>query len=214
MLQIQGLVFDVVHSLSPCFERKNFELGSTPFGTAHILLDIWNNMCGHSVFNLRTDYNVLGSSALVAFLDTIYAGWEPPYFIRFGSDRIGHRKYKRFFDGISYLRQILPPVPIGDDVKVLNNEGWADLWRVKAVMKATDRRFVITSNGYYALCPRLVEKGDLVVVLMGCTTPFILRPFGENYHLVGECYVHGIMQGQALSMLEKGHMTLTDFRIV
>ncbi|KAK8121777.1 heterokaryon incompatibility protein-domain-containing protein [Apiospora sp. TS-2023a] len=89
-----------------------------------------------------------------------------------------------------------------------------DSWKKAYNNAAMNRRFALTAGGHYALCPHLVEEGDIVVVLMGQRTPFILRPRGDDYLLVGECYVHGIMQGQALSMLEKGEKTLRDFRIL
>ena len=72
----------------------------------------------------------------------------------------------------------------------------------------------MTAGEHYALCPHLVEKGDLVVVLMGYITPFLLRPAGDGFLLVGECYVHGIMQGQSVSALGRGEKTLRDFRIL
>ena len=38
----------------------------------------------------------------------------------------------------------------------------------------------------------------LVAIIYRAPKPFILRPKGENYQLVGECYVHGIMDGEAM----------------
>jgi hypothetical protein len=36
-------------------------------------------------------------------------------------------------------------------------------------------------------------------VLIGSKSPFILRPVvGGKYRFIGECYVHGIMFGEAL----------------
>jgi hypothetical protein len=40
----------------------------------------------------------------------------------------------------------------------------------------------------------------VVCVLYGGQTPFILRPKVERYQFIGECYVHGIMEGEALDL--------------
>ncbi len=48
------------------------------------------------------------------------------------------------------------------------------------------------------LGPAILRKGDLCCVLFGAQVPFILRSVGENYQLVGETYVHGIMKGEAM----------------
>jgi hypothetical protein len=44
--------------------------------------------------------------------------------------------------------------------------------------------------------------GDVVCVLSGGDVPFILRQVGNKgeYKLIGECYVAGIMHGEALDM--------------
>ena len=65
-------------------------------------------------------------------------------------------------------------------------------------LATTGRRFFTTRNGYIGLAPRSTTVGDLVCVLKGANVPFILRRKGENYVIVGECYCHGIMDGEAM----------------
>lgn len=49
--------------------------------------------------------------------------------------------------------------------------------------------------------PRSMQPNDIVVVLRGGNTPFILRKgIDEQYHLVGEAYVHGILKGEAVRL--------------
>ncbi|CAG9986683.1 unnamed protein product [Clonostachys byssicola] len=60
----------------------------------------------------------------------------------------------------------------------------------------------ITSQGYIGQAPQSVEigrdKGDKVVLIAGCHVPFILRPQVEGrYSVVGDCYLHGVMDGEA-----------------
>jgi hypothetical protein len=45
-----------------------------------------------------------------------------------------------------------------------------------------------------------LRAGDVVCVLLGGNMPFILRPGAEvgTYGYVGQAYVHGFMDGEAL----------------
>jgi hypothetical protein len=43
--------------------------------------------------------------------------------------------------------------------------------------------------------------------------PFILRPEGIYYTLVGECYVHGIMDGEVLEAAQGGLIQLQEFSL-
>lgn len=47
------------------------------------------------------------------------------------------------------------------------------------------------------LCPSDVERGDKICVLYGCSVPVILRQVNAYHILIGECFVHGIMEGEA-----------------
>jgi hypothetical protein len=54
--------------------------------------------------------------------------------------------------------------------------------------------------------PRTTMEGDIVCILFGCSVPVILRRVvqegpREMYRLVGECYVHGYMEGEAFDGL-------------
>lgn len=61
------------------------------------------------------------------------------------------------------------------------------------------RNFCVTSKGYIGIVPPKTEVGDKVCILFGGKSPFLLRDAGGGKHvLVGECYVHGIMNGEAL----------------
>jgi len=65
------------------------------------------------------------------------------------------------------------------------------------------RRFFITERGFMGLGPRRLLKGDVVVVLLGGSVPFVMRPKGSGYMLLGEAYVHGIMGGEAVEARRK-----------
>lgn len=54
-----------------------------------------------------------------------------------------------------------------------------------------------TVNGYLAAVPYIAKAGDCIAILAGVDFPFVLRPTEDHYRLVGPCYVHGIMRGEA-----------------
>jgi hypothetical protein len=58
------------------------------------------------------------------------------------------------------------------------------------------RRLVRTERGYLGLVPQEAKRGDHVAILKGGRTPFIVRPRGSSWELVGECYIHGVMDGE------------------
>lgn len=86
-------------------------------------------------------------------------------------------------------------------------------------LSARGRRFAVTEAGYMALVPELARPGDVVAVIFGLEVPFLLRKDGDHgkveeqgtYQLVGECYVHGIMDGEVVKD-KKG--TEMEFRIL
>jgi len=73
------------------------------------------------------------------------------------------------------------------------------------------RRLCVTTKGYVGAVTPLAEVGDEIVVFAGMQTPSVLRRVdNKQYQFVGECYVHGLMNGEAL------HPTFSrrDFEIV
>lgn len=56
----------------------------------------------------------------------------------------------------------------------------------------------VTSQGYIGSVPLNTKIGDKVAIPAGCKAPFLLREEDRGrYYLVGDCYIHGIMDGEA-----------------
>ncbi|KAK0512926.1 hypothetical protein JMJ35_004943 [Cladonia borealis] len=61
------------------------------------------------------------------------------------------------------------------------------------------RSLFTTEEGHIGLAPGAAKPGDRVCVLLGSDAPFLLHPTGDKqYQLVGHCYTHGVMSGEAL----------------
>jgi hypothetical protein len=71
----------------------------------------------------------------------------------------------------------------------------------KAFYRASwGRTMFITKQGYMGIGPYTIKSGDKVVILKGGKTPYILRKKRDHHVFVGECYVHGIMHGEAFGV--------------
>lgn len=63
---------------------------------------------------------------------------------------------------------------------------------------ARSRALFTMDSRYFGFGPKRTTAGGQVFLLIGSDLPFILRPAGEKFELVGACYVHGIMYGEGL----------------
>ena len=76
--------------------------------------------------------------------------------------------------------------------------GNATSWASEARNTTWGHSFFTTKKGYMGLGSQAMRVGDVVTILAGSEVPLILRQAGEIFHLVGESYVHGIMNGEAV----------------
>lgn len=70
---------------------------------------------------------------------------------------------------------------------------------IASLQRLMNRRLFITSSGNLGLGPANMMRGDTVAILFGGNVPYILRPLEKHqWHFVGECYLDGYMNGEAL----------------
>ena len=91
--------------------------------------------------------------------------------------------------------------------------------RVERTMQG--RRIMFTEKGFMGWAPDniwgssddQVRLGDLVCIIFGCSTPIIVRPpkTGTYFQVLGEGYVEGCMDGQAMSFLLSGECRVQRF---
>ncbi|KAF5565840.1 heterokaryon incompatibility 6 OR allele [Fusarium phyllophilum] len=86
------------------------------------------------------------------------------------------------------------------DKEVLDQDG--SLYESTMHHVSWHRRLFLTEGGYLGLAHPSVKPGDEVILLSGGRVPFVVRKSSLNeqacYHIVGEAYMHGIMDGELL----------------
>lgn len=192
---------------------------------------IWLSVCGHTNFDMETKYHPAASlcrgggdvtqaaedeSAIFAYVQTlsnacVAVAWQDnhPY------PSIPKRQW--LAHGAAYLVHATDGASsnsrISKELQDLAEMGDVAKWARAAYGASSNRVFATTSNGYYILGPKIMEPGDLVCVLKGAQIPFCLRPWGGKYLLVGECYMHGVMDGRLMETAEADGTSKT-FEIV
>jgi hypothetical protein len=160
---------------------------------------LWRDVCGKERLGLSDKYSDGQQTAFYAFMQTLSNGcvavsWQEgrPYAAIDEAEWLAH--------GAAYVVHAL-----GDNNRVdpcirdvASAEG-SGKWSRAANGATSNRKFARTASGLYVLGPATMEPGDVVCVLLGGKMPFCLRPWGVSYLLVGECYVHGYMNGEAIA---------------
>lgn len=95
---------------------------------------------------------------------------------------------------------------------------------------ALGRDIVVTVKGYLGLAPKGCQSGDKVAVMAGGAVPIILRKVAveeredqslslevaadASYEVIGDAYVHGIMDGQAFGLCRRDGQQLDQLNLV
>ena len=92
---------------------------------------------------------------------------------------------------------------------------WDAYTRFRKVV--TERQFVTTEGGRFGWVPDTasgsredqVQRGDSFVVVLGCSVPLVVRRcLDGTYQVLGDGYVQGFMDGEALQIVEDGSVKL------
>nr|POE62968.1 heterokaryon incompatibility protein 6, or allele [Quercus suber] len=76
---------------------------------------------------------------------------------------------------------------------------------------AQERDFFSTSNGFIGLGRSNMKVGDEIIVPFGASRPFIVRPCGQHYVLIGDAVVPGIMSGQLMNLYQEAGLQAQRF---
>ncbi|KIX03068.1 uncharacterized protein Z518_06618 [Rhinocladiella mackenziei CBS 650.93] len=93
----------------------------------------------------------------------------------------------------------------------------ADLTNIPAFHDAIDnmdtfvlKQFCVSARGYFGLVPHITKSSDVIAIVKGLDIPVVLRPVGEYFIHLGDCYVHGMMEFQAGTLIEEFRVRIRD----
>ena len=101
----------------------------------------------------------------------------------------------------------------GDDIYFAES-GLRSIWLMSNADAMDGRKYFISNKHYLGLVPDASQEGDSICIFIGGKTPFVIRPAGENYQLIGACYVHGVMYGEAMEDFEKQGRKMQDIVLI
>ncbi|KAF2854511.1 HET-domain-containing protein [Plenodomus tracheiphilus IPT5] len=172
-LHVRGAVFDEVTMLD-----------DLAFGALQFIQDISRY--------LKTRFNVTGREAYVGGGD-----WEHAIWLTYIMDQILVHSH-----GETNSRRATP-----EDYTLWQNGTLKD----PIPDYRNSFRFFMSKKGYVGFGPRNTQIGDTVSILLGGSVPFVLRRRNiqaalpeqrPEYGYIGHCYVHGIMDGEALEGMD------------
>jgi hypothetical protein len=119
-----------------------------------------------------------------------------------------------------YRRACLECLTHVDNVGNLNTNKFRNVEDTPATMKlflkrvrnvVWNRRFFLTAGKrrhgvLYGIAPPKASNNDIICILFGCSVPVVLRKVSDDrYNFIGECYVHGMMDGESLPLKMPEH---------
>jgi hypothetical protein len=221
-LFVRGHVVDTIENIGPFMDIPRTGSGETGKEELKVLMKA-----------LEDSYSLFSSSARInhpythvspaqplneVFLRTLIGDRsptkrpaEPPFvghvrgFERRAYMQLGLKPQERFKD-------IWADEPAADDkMDPIEYLATARRLRLGLIRGGMRRRFCVSEKGYVGLVPPFAREGDIICVALGVQTPLVFRKLkltqdqrGSRYHLVGETYIHGLMDGEALG---GGHET-------
>ncbi|XWX00550.1 hypothetical protein V2A60_008570 [Cordyceps javanica] len=210
-LQIKGKHIDTIKLVSWVIRGDSFHVRRQREDATHPMVALWQRICRQ-----KAPVHLSASSPNGSY----YPTGEPPFLAlaqcltNAGVGMNRTRDYstvsasEHLANAAAYLgrtaRRSDPMV--SEEIRELGRDGGGDAfkWSHEASLTSRHRRLGLSAQGHYVLGPDSMEPGDVVVVLYGGTAPFVLRRRGQRsedgWILVGECYVHGMMNGEALAM--------------
>lgn len=88
---------------------------------------------------------------------------------------------------------------------------WLDFAAKARDMRRQSQTFQTTSR-HIGLGPVEIQPGDQICVLFGARLPFPIRKPDKHWLWVGECFLHGLMNGEAIERWKDGNLQAQTFQ--
>ena len=111
--------------------------------------------------------------------------------------------YSHSYEALKRVYNEMPAINSAGRMAEMNESLWQDVWnsdlfREPMEMNGMGRRFCVTQAGFCGWVHLAAREGDVVVALWGTRSLFTLRVVEGGYRLMGDCYLHGLMEGEGL----------------
>ena len=178
LLSVKGVISATVS------KAENMVFQDSPFA----------EICRVAPPNVEHGAYITGETQMNAFVTTIYASY---YRHTFRPPRLDLPEFEEIRDFVLAVlphRDYVLPIPADSPIPSPLRMASMILYACK------NRSFISTKEGYIGLAPKAAEPGDQVAIILGCRKPMLLRPTlsGLQYQVVGECFVNGLSNGEAL----------------
>ncbi|KAF1847250.1 uncharacterized protein K460DRAFT_55871 [Cucurbitaria berberidis CBS 394.84] len=206
LLGLEGNVFDEVTNVGAIYESDDKLLDFNVWLIA--FFKFWKDctkalLHWESISEARSGklYPPTGETMLDAYWQTITGGWQVGGHELSSSTYVKWDSYHR---PAASLRRL-----VGRSIATTSAYGWltVGLCVCKQMYRpipelgfdftlATNRRFIRSKKGFMGLVPAETRSGDKIALFKGGGSPLIIRAHGENWELVGDSYVHGMMNAE------------------
>lgn len=200
-LEIEGVILDTIDTKididgSAWFDSRN----QVP--AEHPVVDFWRRQ------NTSPTKYPTEEPSIKAFAAVLTAGLDC------SANKATEKREEFYADFTSYVFRLLQVS--GQDTSPINEAQASDNWskyEYRARTCSTNRSYFTTKRGFMGLGPNALLPHDVVCILFGGIVPFILRSRQGHYQLVGDAYVHGMMDGEAVHQWEAGELEKQIFKI-
>jgi len=185
-ISIEGLRLDTI---SRVIDIKALLTGGGPAGSTSVTKAVLHELAADAIPSAT--YPFTGEPALMAYFRTLTADRTAL------SPRIAEAYRSVNFARFSGL-DLQHPDRIPEDIP-------ASLWdeiskAVETIIE--DKDLFVTAKGYLGLGQETCAVGDVVCIFLGGEVPFLVRAEkcgdADGFKFLGECYVHGVMDGEAM----------------
>jgi hypothetical protein len=234
-LSVRGLILDEVELVWPVLDRENFTGNSFSDGTdskKHVLEVLYDHVAQLNGSGYTTRYE----DTVLALSLTLVAGMHGSK--RTKKDLDGHlRSFAAYREAIQRSPVLMSDTPQSQQLlRDANDAGevaegtshgepnhafdWHQ-FMIDAVNACHHRRFFTTKSGFFGLGPEsMLAQGLFCAIIFGARAPALLQRkedefhlVGEAYRLVGEAYVQGVMDGEAVEMWKRDELEAVDIQI-